>query len=85
MTESDTVGVGSVVQLRPDHSEMWGGLLFIVTEVKPWGVQCYTEMGPAEPRKGQAFMRLKWADIEYVGEATWTAHSGDDATKGGAD
>ena len=56
---------GSVLQISPSH-KTFGNLLVIVDTVKPWGVLAFflTPMG-------KAYVRIKWDDLAYVGEAVY--------------
>lgn len=62
---------GSVVQVNENGKE-WAGCTLIVSELKSFGVQAYLKV----PFKGNAYMRLTWEQIEYIGEAVLIA--GDD-------
>jgi hypothetical protein len=57
------IEVNDIVQIVPEHK--WAGSFAIVTEVKKWGVQGYVPI----PMEGQAYIRLKFKDIEKVGRA----------------
>jgi hypothetical protein len=71
-TEQGKFFPGLIVQVDPKH-EGWGGCLVVVTEVKDWGIQGYTNIPMAE---GQAFIRLKWEDIASTSGITiWTPES----------
>ncbi len=72
--EETNIKRGSVVQISPDHAgRLFAGCMLTVTEVKEWGVQGYVQaLGSGrEESGGQAYYRVKWADIVYVGEAPW--------------
>ena len=56
---------GSVLKIRPNH-KTFGNLLVIVDTVKPWGVLAFF-MTPM----GKAYVRIKWDDLAYVGEAVY--------------
>lgn len=66
---------GDVVQLRPSmENKMFGGCLLVVTEPKPWGCQGYVQCtGTDGEIGGQAYLRPRFADMEYVGRALWMA------------
>lgn len=53
---------GDIVQANPEVCE-WGPALVVVDDVKEWGVQGYTHI----PRGGDAYIRLKWEEIEPTG------------------
>ena len=59
--------IGAVLQIAPEHSEMFGGCFVQVTEVKPWGVQGFVRV----PGGGNAFVRVKWEHLEVIGMAVW--------------
>ena len=59
--------VGAVLQIAPEHSEMFGACFLQVTEVKPWGVQGFVRV----PGGGNAFVRPKWEHLEVIGMAAW--------------
>ena len=59
--------IGAVLQIAPEHSEMFGGCFLQVTEVKPWGVQGFVRV----PGGGNAFVRVKWEHLEVIGMAVW--------------
>ena len=73
MNKND-LGACNVVQIDPQNktNPMFGGCFLIITEVKDWGVMGYVQsLGEDMKIGGQAYIRLKWEDIEPVGEATW--------------
>lgn len=59
----------SVVQAN-EKAEEWAGCTLIVAEVKDFGVQAYTKI----PYKGNAYVRLPWEAVEYIGEARFVAN-----------
>lgn len=77
---------GDVVQISPEHSgnPAFAGCMLTVSEIKDWGVQGYVQsLGTREGMGGQAYYRVKFTDIEFVGKAVWAAGSaareGDDS------
>lgn len=58
------IDVGSVIQAN-EKAGNWAYCLLTVTEVKSFGVQAYTRI----PMQGDAYIRLPWEAIEYIGEA----------------
>ena len=62
--------VGDVVQIRDNYSKdgVFDCALMIVTEPKSWGAQ-----GAIHGlKKGHnAYLRVKFEDMEYVGPASW--------------
>lgn len=58
---------GDVVQIDPAHDEVFGGCLMLVTEPKAWGAQGSVRV----PGRGEAYYRVPWSAMEYVGPATW--------------
>lgn len=67
--------VGGVVQISPDcKNRMFAGCLLIVTEPKPFGCQGYVQaLGENGKPGGQAYLRPRWQDMEFVGRAVWIA------------
>ena len=61
--------VGDVVQIDPAHDAMFGGAFLVVTELKSWGVMGYCH--PLAEAGGQAYYRVAFEHIAYVGKATW--------------
>ena len=61
----ENVKVNSVVQINENGGEGWIGCLVQVSEVKSWGVQGWVQI----PKGGSAYIRLKWEQIEYIGQA----------------
>jgi len=55
----------SIVQVNEHGQEDWIGCLVQVDEVNPWGIQGWVQI----PKQGQAYIRLKNEEIEYIGEA----------------
>ena len=53
-----------IVQVTNDDNE-WFPCLVVVSELKAFGIQGYTSI----PKKGQAYIRLKFEDYEKVGTA----------------
>jgi hypothetical protein len=68
---------GDVVQISPDcPNRPFAGCMMTVTEPKAWGAQGYVQaLGEDEQPGGQAFIRIKWEDMEFVGRAPWVAGS----------
>ena len=65
-TNEKNIKVHDVVQVDPEV-DRFGGCLVIVTELKAFGVQGFVEV----PAEGRAFIRLKWDQIERIGQAVW--------------
>ena len=69
--EGHALQPGAVVQIE-DGAHPWYACLLIVTEVKAWGVQAcclIPQSNDGQQAVAQAYNRLPWAQIEYVGEA----------------
>ena len=63
--------VGDVVQINPTYDPMFGGAFLVITELKTWGVMGYVH--PLVEGGGQAYYRVVFEHIEYVGRAVWVA------------
>jgi hypothetical protein len=59
----------SVVQINENGQEGWIGCFVLVTEVKHWGIQGFVQIPKSE---GQAYVRLTYDQIEYIGQAALT-------------
>lgn len=55
---------GSVIQAN-ENAGNWCGCLLMVDEVKEFGVQAFVQI----PIQGCAYIRLKFDQFDYVGEA----------------
>lgn len=67
------IRVGDIVQIKPETHRMhfFRAQLIIVTEVKTWGIQGYSQA-----ENGQAFVRVKTEDFYRVGRAKLIADDG---------
>jgi len=68
---------GHIYQINPEHDEMFGGCLMIVTEVMKWGAQGYFHIPGKDG--GFAYYRCKFENMELVGRAAWLFETKDDA------
>ena len=59
--------IGAVLQIAPEHSEMFGACFLQATEIKPWGVQGFVRVTGG----GNAFVRVKWEHLAVIGMAVW--------------
>jgi len=48
-----------------NEEDKWYPAILVVSEVKSWGIQGYTMM----PLQGNAYYRVKFEDLEFVGRA----------------
>lgn len=55
----------SIVQVNENGHDGWVGCLIQVSEVKNWGIQGWVQI----PKGGQAYIRLEWNQINYIGHA----------------
>ena len=58
----------SVIQITETGQEGWVGCLLQVNEIKSWGVLGWVQI----PMKGSAYLRVKFEDLEHIGEAVMT-------------
>lgn len=63
---NEELRVNDVVQITETGPEGWMGCFVQVSEVKTWGIQGWVQIPMQE---GQAYIRLKWDQFEFVGEA----------------
>lgn len=64
----------SVVQVNENGPEEWMGCLMQVSELKTWGVLAWVKI----PVQGNAYLRLKFEQIDYIGEAVLMPQEEDD-------
>lgn len=77
MSHCSNIKPGDIVQIT-DEEHPWYPALLIVDEVKSWGVQaaCLMPQSNGSPSEcGQAFNRLRFAEIEIVGAARVCIHT----------
>lgn len=67
----ERIRIGSVVQITdmPPSHRGWVGAFLIVTELKSFGVQGFVQVIPTHDSFGQAYTRVRWDQIDYIGEA----------------
>ena len=75
MTTDTRLKVGSVVQITPHGKHGgFGGQFLVVSEMKDWGVmgyvQCFHETDLRQ-MGGQAYYRIAFEDIAYIGQTEW--------------
>jgi len=61
--------VDDVIQIAPEHDDVFGGTFAIVQEVKGWGVSLCSV---AVPGKGMAYFRVPHGRYVVVGRAMWS-------------
>ena len=62
--------IGDIVQINPEHDEIFAACIMVVTEPKPWGAQGYVTIPHAEG-SARAYYRCKYENMELVGKAEW--------------
>lgn len=70
---------GDVVQISPENNTngAFGGCLMVVTECRPAWVMGYVQaLGEYRELGGQAYIRMPWDQVEFVGRASWMIYSG---------
>lgn len=65
---NELIKENSVVQINEKGQEGWVGCLVQVSEVKAWGILGFVNL----PMQGDAYIRLKWEQIEFIGNAIMT-------------
>ena len=62
--------VGDVFQITEAHGRSgWIGAFVLATEIKSWGIQGFVANVDTHDEQKQAYIRLKWDEIEYIGHA----------------
>jgi len=71
--EKRELNVCDVVQISPEYkNQMFAGCMLTVTEPKPWGCHGYVQsLGENQQMGGQAYLRPRFEDIEFVGHAVF--------------
>lgn len=69
--KDERIQVNSVVQIAPYHDARFGGCFLVVTEVKDWGVQGYVTVPGTAETKGDAYYRVEYEHLVYIGMAEW--------------
>lgn len=65
----DTIDVGDVVQIDPEHDSKFGGCFMIVTDYKGWGAVGYVQVPGVNG--GQAYYRCPNEAMKKIGRAEW--------------
>lgn len=68
----DEYRVGDVFQINEnigDTRQGWIGAFVMATEIRSWGIQGFVHHIVTHAEAGQAFIRLKWDTIDYIGHA----------------
>lgn len=67
------IAVGDVVQIDPEHDEVFGACFMVVTELKPsWsGLQGYVTVPGKDGNGGQAYYRVPEDKVVRIGAAEW--------------
>ena len=71
--DAGKVNVGDIIQLDPtaELGKEWGPQLCVVSELKPWGVQCYFVHAASRGDFGPAYLRIPTGSFVVVGRAEW--------------
>jgi len=62
--------IGDVIQIDPEHDEMFGGCFGIVEAVKDWGCNLVAFTIPG--KDGAAYYRVAHGKYRIIGQAKWT-------------
>jgi hypothetical protein len=72
--DEESSQTGAVLQISPDfENKAFAGCLLVVTQTYKWGVQGYVQaLGEdRDTMGGQAYIRIKWEHVAYVGHVAW--------------
>jgi hypothetical protein len=73
MKEPFQYNPGSVFQINEKHGRKgWTGAFVLATEIRDWGVIGFVHSIIEHEKAGQVWIRLKWDEIDYIGEAVLT-------------
>lgn len=71
MEKMDAAEPGDVFQINESHGRHgWIGAFVMATEIKSFGIMGFVSHIETHDKQAQAFIRLPWEHIEYVGKAT---------------
>ena len=67
----ERIRIGSVVQITdmPPSHQGWVGAFLLVTDLKSFGVQGFVHTIQFHDRHQQAYTRLTWEQLHYIGQA----------------
>lgn len=61
---------GDVFQITERHGRKgWIGAFVLATEIKSWGIQGFVAHIETHDKQTQAYIRLKWEEIHFIGHA----------------
>lgn len=61
---------GDVFQINEQHGRQgWMGAFVLATEIKRWGIQGFVVAIQTHDKQEQAYIRLPWKEIDYIGHA----------------
>lgn len=61
---------GAVYQINERFTRKgWVGAFVMVTEPKSWGIQGFVSHVKTHDEQSQAYIRLEWKDIDFIGHA----------------
>ena len=70
MKATDDYKPGDVFQIVPEHGRNgWIGAFVMATEIRTWGIIGFIHCLETSDKHSQAYIRLAWDDIEFVGHA----------------
>jgi len=73
-----TIRVHDVVQIDPEHDPVFGACFLLVTEVRPWGVIGYVQVPGLGDKGGDAYYRVPFEKVAWIGPAEWAKSSDDE-------
>lgn len=76
--DTTKVEPGDVFQIMPEEGRAgWIGCFVLCTEVKAWGIQGFVGWPDEHTKQSQAYIRLPWDQIEFIGKALLMPQSED--------
>jgi hypothetical protein len=76
--DATPIAVGDVVQIDPEHDDVFGACYLTVTELKAWGVQGYVRVPGKGDNGGDAYYRVRFEKIVRIGRSEWRYARHDD-------
>lgn len=69
---------GDIVQIDPEHDDVFGACFMTVTEVRPWGLIGYVRVPGKGDKGGNAYYRVPHGKYARVGAAEWMSEDHSD-------
>ncbi len=72
MDKDTIIKVNDVVQLNPKTTGAFAGCFMIISEIKYDGAMGFVQIPGDKEKRGQAFFRARFEDMELIGTSMWS-------------